>query len=168
MLNRILFLGLAYWKSSWQVDISLHSDTLYWFRANQSLLLSLRPNCLKEKQQIPFFLYWVWLDRCLNHTRDEHTNHYTTDTVFTKLSVLWYCISLKFNVFILFTTREIELCFFYISDKQYLRLHIMQTIVSMELTRISSQTYTRNWLKRNHFLIILDYFFPIILIHWSV
>ena len=162
MLNRIFFLGLAYWKSSSQVDISLHSDTLSWFRANQSLLLTLRPDCLKEKQQIPFVLYWVWLDRCLNHTRDEHTNHYTTDTVFTKLSVLRYCISLKFNVFILFTTREIELCFSFISDKQYLRLHIMQTIVSMELT------YTRNWLKRNHFLIILDYFFPIILIHWSV
>jgi len=36
-----------------QVDISLHSDTLFWHRANQSLLLLLRVAILSEKQQIP-------------------------------------------------------------------------------------------------------------------
>jgi len=35
------------------VDMSLHSDTLFWFRAKQSLLLILNAVCLGEKQQIP-------------------------------------------------------------------------------------------------------------------
>jgi hypothetical protein len=34
------------------VDISLHSDTLFWFRANQSLLFLLNASCLVEKQQL--------------------------------------------------------------------------------------------------------------------
>jgi hypothetical protein len=29
---------LAHWNNSQRVDMSLHSDTLFWFRANQSLL----------------------------------------------------------------------------------------------------------------------------------
>jgi hypothetical protein len=33
--------------------MSLHSDTLFWFWANQSLLLLLNAACLAEKQQIP-------------------------------------------------------------------------------------------------------------------
>jgi hypothetical protein len=36
-----------------RVDMSLHSDTLFWFRANQSLLFLLNPVCLVEKQHIP-------------------------------------------------------------------------------------------------------------------
>jgi len=33
--------------------MSLHSGTLFWFRANQSLLFLLNDACLAEKQQIP-------------------------------------------------------------------------------------------------------------------
>jgi hypothetical protein len=40
--------------NSW-VDISLHSDTSFWFRTNQSLLFLLNAACLTEKQQIPIF-----------------------------------------------------------------------------------------------------------------
>jgi hypothetical protein len=36
-----------------RVDMSLHSDTLFWFRSNQSLLFLLNAVCLAEKQQIP-------------------------------------------------------------------------------------------------------------------
>ena len=36
-----------------RVDVSLHSDTLFWFRANQSLLFLLNAVCLAETQQIP-------------------------------------------------------------------------------------------------------------------
>jgi hypothetical protein len=35
------------------VDMSLHSDTLFWFWANQYLLFLLNTVCLAEKQQIP-------------------------------------------------------------------------------------------------------------------
>jgi hypothetical protein len=41
------------WNNSPRVDMSLHSDTLFWFWANQSFLLLLNAACLAEKQQIP-------------------------------------------------------------------------------------------------------------------
>ena len=39
-------------QQSW-VDMSLHSNTLSWFRANQSLLFLLNAACLEENQHIP-------------------------------------------------------------------------------------------------------------------
>jgi hypothetical protein len=46
--------------------MSLHSDTLFWFRANQSLLFLLNAVCLAEKEQIPNLWSWVWPDRGSN------------------------------------------------------------------------------------------------------
>jgi hypothetical protein len=40
-------------SNSPRVDISLHSDTLFWLQANQSLLFLLNAACLAEKQQMP-------------------------------------------------------------------------------------------------------------------
>ena len=47
------FIVLAHWSNSPRVDMSPHSDTLSWFRANQSLLLLLNAACLAEKQHMP-------------------------------------------------------------------------------------------------------------------
>jgi hypothetical protein len=47
-----IFIVLAHWNNSLREDMSLHSDTLFWFRANQSLLFLLNAVCLAEKQQI--------------------------------------------------------------------------------------------------------------------
>jgi hypothetical protein len=41
------------YKISLQVDMLLHSDTLFWLRANKSLLFLLNAACLAKKQQIP-------------------------------------------------------------------------------------------------------------------
>ena len=54
------------WSNSPQVDMWLHSDTLSWFRANQSLLFLLNAVCLAEKEQIPILWSLVWSDRGLN------------------------------------------------------------------------------------------------------
>ena len=43
--------------------MSLHSDTLFWFLANQSLLFLLKAAFLAEKQQIPILYSFVWPDR---------------------------------------------------------------------------------------------------------
>ena len=51
--NSWIFIVLAHWNNSTRVDMSLHLDTLFCFRANQSLLLLLNTACLAEKQQIP-------------------------------------------------------------------------------------------------------------------
>ena len=48
-----IFIVLGHWNNSLWVDMSLHSDTLSWFQANQSLLFALNTVCLVEKQQIP-------------------------------------------------------------------------------------------------------------------
>jgi hypothetical protein len=48
-----IFIVLAYWYNSLRVDMLLYSDTLFWFRANPSLLLLLNAPFLAEKQQIP-------------------------------------------------------------------------------------------------------------------
>ena len=39
-------------KQQSTVDMSLHLDTLFWFRSNQSLLFLINAACLAEKQQI--------------------------------------------------------------------------------------------------------------------
>jgi hypothetical protein len=48
-----IFIVLAHWNNSPRVDMSVNSDTLFWFRANQSLLFLMNAVCLAEKQQIP-------------------------------------------------------------------------------------------------------------------
>ena len=51
MLN-CSFIVLDHWNSM-QVDLSLHFETLPWFRANQFMLLLFNAACSVEKQQIP-------------------------------------------------------------------------------------------------------------------
>ena len=50
---------LAHWNNSQRVDMLLHSDTLFWFQANQSLLFLLN-KCFVEMQQIPILLSLLW------------------------------------------------------------------------------------------------------------
>ena len=64
--------------------MSLHSDTLFWFRANQSLLFLLNAACLAEKQQIAILVFGLTrprLELTIYRTRDEHANHYATGAV---------------------------------------------------------------------------------------
>ena len=48
-LSWIFFILQAHWNNSPQRDMSPHSDTLSWFRANQSLLFLLNDAWLTEK-----------------------------------------------------------------------------------------------------------------------
>jgi hypothetical protein len=47
-----IFIVLAHWNNIPRIDMLPHSDTLSWFRANQSLLFLLIAAWLAEKQQI--------------------------------------------------------------------------------------------------------------------
>jgi hypothetical protein len=51
--NKLSWIIIALTETTPRVDISLHSDTLFWFRDNQSLLFLLSAACLVEKLQIP-------------------------------------------------------------------------------------------------------------------
>jgi hypothetical protein len=55
--------ALRWTNNSHWVDMSLHSDTLFWFRANQSLLFLRNAAFLAEKQQISILYSFVWQDR---------------------------------------------------------------------------------------------------------
>jgi hypothetical protein len=47
------FIGDVVWNNSPSIDMLPHSDTLSWFRANQSLLFLLNTAWWAEKQQTP-------------------------------------------------------------------------------------------------------------------
>ena len=62
-----IFIVLAHWNNSPWTDMSIPSDTLFWFRANQFLLFLLNADqCLAEKQQIPILFVSIWRDRVSN------------------------------------------------------------------------------------------------------
>ena len=61
-----IFIVQATSNNSRWIDMSPHSDTLSWFRVNQSLLFLLNVVCLAERHQIPTLLSLVWPDRSSN------------------------------------------------------------------------------------------------------
>jgi hypothetical protein len=68
--------------------MSLHSDTISLFRANQSFIFFLNTACIAEKQQIPISKSLVWSNRGSNHDlphwRLALYNHYTTGDVLSE------------------------------------------------------------------------------------
>ena len=74
---------LDYWNNSPRINIPPYSDTLSWFRANQSLAYLLNGVCLAKKQQIPIFIVFGLtrsrLEPTIYRTRSVHANHYTTN-----------------------------------------------------------------------------------------
>ena len=80
-----IFIVLGHWNNSQWVDMSLHSYTLFWYRAIQSLLFLLNAACLAKKainaNFIVFGLTRPGLEPMIYHTRCEHANHYATDVV---------------------------------------------------------------------------------------
>ena len=67
---RWIFMVLAHWNNSLLVDMSLHLNTLFWFWANESLLLFLNAVCLSEMQQIPYQFLSLWFDLSWARTHD--------------------------------------------------------------------------------------------------
>ena len=64
-------------KTSLWIDMSLHSDPLSCFRANQILLFLLNAACLAETHQTPISESMVRCESSIYCTRDKHINYYT-------------------------------------------------------------------------------------------
>ena len=110
-----IFIVLSHCNNSPRVDMSLYSDTLFWFRANQSLFLLLNAACLAVKQQIPILMSLVWPDRA----RGEHSNHYATNAV-------------SMTMYITNTYRILKICAFYFRPSAILKARDkMRIIVSI-------------------------------------
>jgi hypothetical protein len=116
----LIFIVLVHWNNSLQVDMSLHSDTLFWFRANQSLFLLRNTLCSAEKQQIPILRFLIWPEKSSNPQSSALdtstlTNtppmqlvlHYKepprskTDSLYIQLCYLSNAVHLKINTIIL-------------------------------------------------------------------
>jgi hypothetical protein len=78
-------------NSHW-VDMSLHSDTLFWFQASQSLLFLLNAAFLVEKQQIPILYSFVWQDRSSYPYKTVCAELAFTKSPSTEWA--WFCIEL--------------------------------------------------------------------------
>jgi hypothetical protein len=72
--------------------MSLHSDTLFWFRAIQSLFFLLNAACLAEKQQIPILVFGL-LEPTIYRTWGKHANHYTTNAVGYNRGLGLWCLA---------------------------------------------------------------------------
>ena len=72
-------------------DMSLLSDTVFWFRSSHYLLFFLNAACLAEKQQIPIVLSLILPDLRFKPTiyraRGEHANHYTTGAIYLSINI---------------------------------------------------------------------------------
>ena len=66
ILNEMMMRSTLYWICivlAPRKDMSPHSHTLSWFRANRSLLFLLNAASVAEKQHISILYYLVWPDR---------------------------------------------------------------------------------------------------------
>jgi hypothetical protein len=61
-----IVIELVHWNTRPWIDMSLQSDTVFWFLSNQSLLFLLNASCLADKQQIQIVYSLVWPDRSSN------------------------------------------------------------------------------------------------------
>ena len=76
------FIVLGHWNNSPLVDILLHTDTLFWFRADQSLFVLLNAACLAERKNINFIVFGMTrpeLESTIYRIPGKHANHYATD-----------------------------------------------------------------------------------------
>ena len=84
------FLLQAHCNNSPWVVMSLHSETLYWFHANQFLLLLINSalTFLVEASNtnfIDFVLMRLWLELTVYCPRSEYANYYTTEKYYLDL-----------------------------------------------------------------------------------
>jgi hypothetical protein len=94
-LKKIIFLTKKTFRQITSHSCHLHSDTLFWFRANQYLLFLRNAACLTNTNFIVLGLTRLRLEPTIYRTRGEHANHYATDAVVFACSqrrtILSYC-----------------------------------------------------------------------------
>ena len=82
---------IAHWKNMYNlwIDMSLHSDTSYRFRANPSFLLIHECSMVSGKAvNTNSKVFWFGLSETRTNTRGKHTNHYyTNDAVCSTLKI---------------------------------------------------------------------------------
>jgi len=92
------FIVLAHWNNSPRIVMRLHSDTIKWFPAKQSLLLFLSAACLAEKQQMPLLLCLVGLTR----PRLEPTHYRTRGEMLFNTFNRLYWLYLDIRIYTMF------------------------------------------------------------------
>ena len=80
----VICIVLAHWH-----NMFLQLDTLFWFRANKTLIFVISLMLLLNREAtntnfIVFHLTRPWLEPTIYHTRFENANYYTTDAVYNR------------------------------------------------------------------------------------
>jgi hypothetical protein len=130
------FLVLVHWNSRPQIDKSPHSDTLSWFRANQSLLFLLNAACLAEKQQI--LLSSVWPDQGSNPRSTELEVNTFNITSTMRSNDLWIqCYFLWYISFVIYLLKKSR----YKINTKTCDIHNYSTINRRKTYNLSKQTF---------------------------
>ena len=147
---------LAHWNNSPQIDMLLHSGTLFWFRANQSLLLLLNAACLAEKNTnfIVFGLTRPGFESTIYHTPGQHANHYTTDAVISLYKTIRTCIH-TYKKKLLEILQLTFLLVYYTN----IRVFISSDIVLPMVCRSIKHLHVPVWPVRNQFILFAFYYF---------
>jgi hypothetical protein len=93
-----IFVVLAQWNNSPRVDMSLHSDTLSWYGANQSLLLLLSATCIEQWSDI-YQCYSLWFD--MTRDRIHDLPHWSEDLTITPPRLGFFLIKFVYSTEIL-------------------------------------------------------------------
>ena len=103
-----IFIVLAHWNNSQRKDMSLHSDTSFWFRANQSLLFLLNAVCLAEKQQIPI-IFFLWFDPSRAPTQDLPHSRWACKSLRHRCGCLILCPLQNIKTILVIIDEQIKL-----------------------------------------------------------
>ena len=132
-----IFVVLAHWNNSRWVGMSLHWETLSWFRNKQSLFLPLKAACLAEKQQISILLNLVW------HYRGSNARSITLLASIQSITppMAWG----ERWLLVLLILVELLIDISGIVDQRCLNFHLIKTYLSTSFL----YSYLISWIKTN-------------------
>ena len=96
-----MLIVIVHWNNSTRVDMSLRSDTVYWFRTNQSLLFLLNAVCLARSYKY-FHNVWVFFNYRIKSCSYSYPNMFSRTWWLLDISTIYkkYRIKIECKVWV--------------------------------------------------------------------